>query len=454
MRGDGAVRTVHMTGEPVLDGDGCTASMWAVLRDVSELRRSERAVRESRESLHRRREAERAEHRAAADVHDAVLPSWHGPLRLAGGGPAALDVAGHHLPSRTGERHGSGWYDALELPDGDALLTAGDLPGQGAGGLRDGDAAGRTARAGGRRVPPRSAPGPSERPHRLRGAARPGRRCLLPLRARATRTLRWAAGRPPRPAAVPRRARARAAAARRRPAGRDRVRWRLRRAEVRLAPGDVLLLHTGGPDADAPVERGCSGWGSGSPGRVTRRTACARWWRNSRRPCGGRRRVCGGRQGGRPARIGVRRGRGGDGAAAGCVGRACGCRGLGAGRPPSGGMRVRGDGRTGRWDGPPAATPASCRASSPAPSAWRRGSRRAGRRSSCSSRSGGEPVHLAQPVPGALRRVRAHRVQREPGVAVRLLGVVRDEAGRRHGQVVEDLERSRPSTRRSRAFCA
>lgn len=41
VRRDGTVRTVRMVGEPVLDSDGGTASMWAVLRDVSELRRSQ-----------------------------------------------------------------------------------------------------------------------------------------------------------------------------------------------------------------------------------------------------------------------------------------------------------------------------------------------------------------------------------------------------------------------------
>ena len=37
LRTDGQMRTLHMMGEPVLDADGCTASMWAVLRDVSAL---------------------------------------------------------------------------------------------------------------------------------------------------------------------------------------------------------------------------------------------------------------------------------------------------------------------------------------------------------------------------------------------------------------------------------
>ncbi|MCP9963570.1 SpoIIE family protein phosphatase [Streptomyces somaliensis] len=130
VRADGRVRTLHMAGEPVLDGEGRTASMWAVFRDVSELRRSERAVRESCESLRRRHERREAEQRLAAELRETVLPFRCGPLRPAGDGAAALDVAGHHLPSADG-RTGGDWYDVLELPDGDALLAVGDLTGHG-----------------------------------------------------------------------------------------------------------------------------------------------------------------------------------------------------------------------------------------------------------------------------------------------------------------------------------
>ncbi|MGW7431677.1 PP2C family protein-serine/threonine phosphatase [Streptomyces sp. NPDC054861] len=132
VRTDGRVRTLHMTGEPVLDADGCTASMWAVLRDVSELRRSERAVRESRDSLQHRRHVERTERRVAVELQEAVLPPWRGSLRFAHGGPGApLDVAGHYLPAASTGLIGGDWYDALALPDGDALLTVGDLTGHG-----------------------------------------------------------------------------------------------------------------------------------------------------------------------------------------------------------------------------------------------------------------------------------------------------------------------------------
>ncbi|WP_418955381.1 PP2C family protein-serine/threonine phosphatase [Streptomyces tritici] len=131
VRRDGLVRTVHMMGEPVLDPDGRTASMWAVLRDVSELRRSERTLSETRDSFRWRRQMEHTERRVAVELQEAVLPPWRGSLRFAHEGPAPLDVAGHYLPSTTTGLIGGDWYDALALPDGEALLTVGDLTGHG-----------------------------------------------------------------------------------------------------------------------------------------------------------------------------------------------------------------------------------------------------------------------------------------------------------------------------------
>ncbi|GAA4309258.1 PAS domain-containing protein [Streptomyces venetus] len=132
-RRDGDVRTVHMMGEPVLDADGSTASMWAVLRDVSALRRSQRVVSETRDSLHDQREAARTEHRLAVELQEAVLPPWRGSLRLPHRGPGALDVATHQLPASTATLIGGDWYDALELTDGETLLGVGDLTGSGVG---------------------------------------------------------------------------------------------------------------------------------------------------------------------------------------------------------------------------------------------------------------------------------------------------------------------------------
>ncbi|KMS73958.1 phosphatase [Streptomyces viridochromogenes] len=131
LRPDGEVRTVHMMGEPVLDTDGSTASMWAVLRDVSELRRSQRTVSETRDSLQRHRHHAQSEHRLAVELQEAVLPPWRGSLRLPHQGPKTLDLAARRLSSATSSLIGGDWYDALELADGATLLSVGDLTGHG-----------------------------------------------------------------------------------------------------------------------------------------------------------------------------------------------------------------------------------------------------------------------------------------------------------------------------------
>ncbi|MEV8107168.1 SpoIIE family protein phosphatase [Streptomyces sp. NPDC088135] len=131
LRADGRTRTLHMMGEPVLDSDGCTASMWAVLRDVSRLRRGQQAVRRTHDTLRHREHRAQAEHRLAVEFQEAVLPPWRGSLRLPPEGPGSLDIAAHYLPSESSSLIGGDWYDALATPDGRTFLTVGDLTGHG-----------------------------------------------------------------------------------------------------------------------------------------------------------------------------------------------------------------------------------------------------------------------------------------------------------------------------------
>jgi PAS domain S-box-containing protein len=137
VRADGSVRTLHMVGEPVLDGAGVTTSMWAVLRDVSELRRSQRMLRETCDSLRREEQIAQTERRLAVELQEAVLPPWRGSLRFPrqdrpqDSEAAAVDVASHYLPAANTALIGGGWYDALPLPGGDTLFTVGDLTGNG-----------------------------------------------------------------------------------------------------------------------------------------------------------------------------------------------------------------------------------------------------------------------------------------------------------------------------------
>ncbi|MFG3122227.1 SpoIIE family protein phosphatase [Streptomyces sp. NPDC048201] len=107
LRPDDSVRTVHMLGEPVLGADGGAVSMWAVVRDVSELRLHGRTVREA-----------------------PARPDPPAPRPLLPQGPPTLDLAAHHLPGAPPATAGGDWCDVLELPHGAALLTLGDLSGR------------------------------------------------------------------------------------------------------------------------------------------------------------------------------------------------------------------------------------------------------------------------------------------------------------------------------------
>ncbi|PZH01140.1 phosphatase [Streptomyces sp. NTH33] len=197
VRPDGAVRTVHMMGEPVLDADGSTTSMWAVLRDVSELRRSQSAVRETRDSLQHHRHRAQTEHRLAVELQEAVLPPWRGSLRFPHRGRPALDLAAHYLPSSAGTPFGGDWYDALELADGDTLLGVGDLTGHGPG-----VTSGMAMLLGAVRGMALAGSGPGQLMtwlnQLLDGAAQPALGSAVCCRYRpATRTLTWArAGHP------------------------------------------------------------------------------------------------------------------------------------------------------------------------------------------------------------------------------------------------------------------
>jgi PAS domain-containing protein len=127
LRPDGVVRTVRMTGEPVLDSTGCAASLWAVLRDVSHLRRT--GAGGSAPGPGARAGEER---RLTVGMQEALLPSWRDALRFpVGGGPGAVDAAARYLPAPAGAPVGGDWYDAVHLPDGRTLLTVGDLTGDG-----------------------------------------------------------------------------------------------------------------------------------------------------------------------------------------------------------------------------------------------------------------------------------------------------------------------------------
>ncbi|MFE7133228.1 PP2C family protein-serine/threonine phosphatase [Streptomyces sp. NPDC057638] len=264
VRTDGRVRTVHMTAEPVLDTDGSTAAMWAVLRDVSELRRSERAVRESRDVLHHQQHRERAERRAAVGLQEAVLPPWRGTLTIPTGGDpgrGGLDVAVRYLPSTDSALIGGDWYDATRLPSDAYLLCVGDLTGHGVaatsttamllGAVRALAVAGFT-------------PGPllGHLNRLVETAAQPTLGSAVCCRVDpVTGAMEWAQAGHPAPLLF----RAGAGRPLRRPEGvllgaTEYAEYE--QADERLAPGDLLVLHTDGLTRLSPADD------VGDPGRL------------------------------------------------------------------------------------------------------------------------------------------------------------------------------------------
>ncbi|KAB8161957.1 SpoIIE family protein phosphatase [Streptomyces sp. 3MP-14] len=120
-RPDGTLRTVRMAGEPVLDDDGGTVALWAMIRDVDEVRHPVPSQRgpgaRGRRGGVAGREVERA---LAEEAHGA--PST---------GPGGLEVAARYVPAGRSAPLTGKWCDALELPGGASLLSVGDLAGRG-----------------------------------------------------------------------------------------------------------------------------------------------------------------------------------------------------------------------------------------------------------------------------------------------------------------------------------
>ncbi|MYV99114.1 PP2C family protein-serine/threonine phosphatase [Streptomyces sp. SID3343] len=126
VRGDGSGVHVQFVGEPVLDADGVPHSVWVLLRDLTQLRRTQVALTRTRAQLLAQRQLVRSEHRVAAELQRVVMPWWTRPASLPG-----LEVATRYFPAEQASKVGGDWYDALALPGGDVLLAVGDMSGHG-----------------------------------------------------------------------------------------------------------------------------------------------------------------------------------------------------------------------------------------------------------------------------------------------------------------------------------
>ncbi|MFD5320561.1 SpoIIE family protein phosphatase [Streptomyces sp. NPDC127098] len=156
-RPDGSRRLVRMAGEPVLDDNGGTVAMLAMIRELRVDRPPARPgaeddgaepgadadatadVRDGLGGAGRAGDQPRAAtgwagRGLAVALEDSVLAPSLDAQRPAGpeGPPGSLELAARFLPAGAGGPMGGKWYDALTLPDGGLLFSVGDLSGHGA----------------------------------------------------------------------------------------------------------------------------------------------------------------------------------------------------------------------------------------------------------------------------------------------------------------------------------
>ncbi|MFD8393216.1 SpoIIE family protein phosphatase [Streptomyces sp. NPDC059680] len=120
------VRHLRLVAEAVTAPDGTTVEVHGFVQDLTRQRSAELALVESERAILLQRGILQAERALAARLQQALLPLPSKPVRLAG-----LRVEVAYLPAQSGIHVGGDWFSAIELPDEDALFVVGDVGGHG-----------------------------------------------------------------------------------------------------------------------------------------------------------------------------------------------------------------------------------------------------------------------------------------------------------------------------------
>ncbi|MFF4685344.1 SpoIIE family protein phosphatase [Streptomyces sp. NPDC001307] len=120
------VRHLRLVAEAVTAPDGTTVEVHGFVQDLTRQRSAELALVESERAMLLQRGILQAERALAARLQHALLPLPIKPVRLAG---LRIEVA--YLPAQTGVHVGGDWFSAIELPDEHALFVVGDVAGHG-----------------------------------------------------------------------------------------------------------------------------------------------------------------------------------------------------------------------------------------------------------------------------------------------------------------------------------
>ncbi|MEU1465157.1 SpoIIE family protein phosphatase [Streptomyces sp. NPDC005727] len=128
IQGPLGVRHLRMVAEAVTEPDGTLAEVHGFVQDVSAQRSVELALAESERAMLLQRGVLQAERALATRLQHALLPLPSKPVQLAG---LRIEVA--YLPAQSGVHVGGDWFSAIELPEDSALFVVGDVAGHGVG---------------------------------------------------------------------------------------------------------------------------------------------------------------------------------------------------------------------------------------------------------------------------------------------------------------------------------
>ncbi|MFI1790449.1 SpoIIE family protein phosphatase [Streptomyces olivaceoviridis] len=120
------VRHLRMVAEAATTPDGTPVEVHGFVQDLTAQRSAELALVESERAMLLQRGILQAERALATRLQHALLPLPSKPVRLAG-----LRVEVAYLPAQAGIHVGGDWFSAIELPDYDALFVVGDVAGHG-----------------------------------------------------------------------------------------------------------------------------------------------------------------------------------------------------------------------------------------------------------------------------------------------------------------------------------
>ncbi|MFF6771982.1 SpoIIE family protein phosphatase [Streptomyces sp. NPDC012637] len=126
LRHDGVTRHIRVTAEPALGADGALQAVRGAYQDISAQHWTEVALTATRDRLAATEEAAEERNRLTLQLQHAIMPPAKSPLDAPG-----LDVAVRYRPAESESLVGGDWYDAVVLPSRKVLLCVGDVAGHG-----------------------------------------------------------------------------------------------------------------------------------------------------------------------------------------------------------------------------------------------------------------------------------------------------------------------------------